>query len=354
MNPLLQNFRNDFLDSMLTFLWQQWSTLGAPGYSDGDDPRIIDPEALLLFSLTISRYDARLFDEIMDWLARHGDYINIQRLKRMLAEESFSAQQLLLAVAAVMAEQGKASKWGRLAELSPVPDKTASLFFNQEGLPINHFGAADPVFAKYGFLRPPWCARDHTHTIQIMKHSGLLFRLRALFGNNARADIILYLLTHESGHPRRIARECYYFQKTVQDALVEMAASGIVRVQSRGKEKHYRLAREDWYQLLQITEPAPIWLSWPLLFSALEKIWAKIGDPEFANLDELVQSSELRQLMKIIRPKNELSGLGLFWEDDAFYPGNDYLKVFVQDISDLIEKLVNAQSIVKKRYSSGF
>ncbi|HPG40237.1 MAG TPA: hypothetical protein PLP19_14695 [bacterium] len=339
---------------MLTFLWRQWSTLGAPGYSDGDDPRIIDPEALLLFSLTVSRYDARLFDEIMDWLARHGDYINIQHLKRMQAEEFFSAQQLLSAVAAVMAEQGKASKWGRLAAVAPVLEKPENLFYSQDGLPIAHFGATDPVFAKYGFLRPPWRARDHTLAVQIMKHSGLLFRLRALFGNNARADIILYLLTHKTGHPRRIARECYYFQKTVQDALVEMAASGIVRVQSRGKEKHYQLAREDWFQLLQITEPAPIWLNWPLLFSALEKIWAKLSDQEFVNLDELLQSSELRQLMKIIRPKIELSGLGLLLADDSIYLGKDYLKVFVQDISDLIEKLVNAQSIVKKRYSIGF
>ena len=68
MSMQLQKFRDHFRELILQFLWRQWSALGVAGYADGEDNWVIDPEALLLFSLSISRYDQRLFDEILDWL----------------------------------------------------------------------------------------------------------------------------------------------------------------------------------------------------------------------------------------------------------------------------------------------
>ncbi len=341
MIMLLQNLKNKFLESIHEFLWRQWSVLGVPGYSGDDDPWIIDPEALLLFSLTFNRYESRLFDETMNWLETYGYMINIQRIKRIQTNEAISSQQLLSAVAAVMSDKGKTSKWRRLASEMQTPDKQQNLFLNKNGTHSIHFGKTDPKFEKYGFLRGPYQSRQHIQSIQILKHQGLSFRLRALLGINARVEIILYLLTHKKGHPRKIARECYYFQKTVQDALVEMAGSGILKISQQGKEKHYRLLHEDWYQLLKIFKPDPIWINWPLLFSALENIWLKISDPEFQNLNELLQSSELRQLVKSNRAKIEMSEMGLFLTDDSHYLGKEYTKIFVQDINKILEKLNN-------------
>lgn len=171
------------------------------------------------------------------------------------------------------------------------------------------------------------------------QNTGLLFKLRALWGINARAEILLYLLTHETGHPRKIARETYFFQKTVQDALVDIARSGIVYIQTRGKEKHYWIRQDDWIRLLQITDPQPVWITWPPLFRALEQVWLKLSEPDFLNLDELLQSSELRQLMKIIRPKIEKAGFGQVLSDETHYLGEAYTPVFVGDMNCLFEKL---------------
>ncbi|HDY87875.1 MAG TPA: hypothetical protein ENH82_07150 [bacterium] len=73
----LQEFKNNYLDLLLQFLWRQWSALGIAGYSESKDPWVIDPEALLLFSATLTRYDQRLFDEILDWMDMNDRFINI-------------------------------------------------------------------------------------------------------------------------------------------------------------------------------------------------------------------------------------------------------------------------------------
>ena len=68
MGTLFLEFRGYILDRLLDLLWRQWSALGVPGRTTIEERRVVDPESLLLISLTVGRYDARLFDEILDWL----------------------------------------------------------------------------------------------------------------------------------------------------------------------------------------------------------------------------------------------------------------------------------------------
>jgi hypothetical protein len=62
MNISLVDFKSLVLDRLLALLWRQWSALGVPGHDPVEERRVIDPEPLLLLSLTVARYDARLFD----------------------------------------------------------------------------------------------------------------------------------------------------------------------------------------------------------------------------------------------------------------------------------------------------
>ena len=57
-----QHSRDKLLKQFLDFLWQQWSTLGVAGQSDREDPRSIDPEALLLATTRFGRYAPRLLE----------------------------------------------------------------------------------------------------------------------------------------------------------------------------------------------------------------------------------------------------------------------------------------------------
>ncbi len=340
MKTLLENYRNEINEKMIRFLWQQWSSLGVVGYGNGENPWIIDPEALLLFSLTISRSEPRLFDEIMDWLDINGRFCNIQRLRSILKKEDFSCHKIMKAVAKIMTERGKTTKWDRLSQKSNQQDSSENLFFKKNGEQIPHFGKPDPIFQEYGLLRGPLKFRGHTQPVKASKNTGLIFKLRTLWGVNTRAEIILYLLTHESGHPRQIARETYFFQKTIQDVLVDMSRSGLVYIQQKGKEKHYWIKQDDWYNLLQITDKKLVWINWPSLFSALEKVWLKLNEPDFLNLDSLLQSSELRQIMKAIRPKIESAGFTRVLSDDKLYLGEEYKPIFVQDIKKLYDQLL--------------
>ncbi|MDD3927980.1 MAG: hypothetical protein PHT33_15155 [bacterium] len=53
-----------------SIILRKWSQLGVAGAIQAKDNWIIDPEALLLFTMDAGRYDPRLFDEVADWTLR--------------------------------------------------------------------------------------------------------------------------------------------------------------------------------------------------------------------------------------------------------------------------------------------
>jgi hypothetical protein len=334
---LLTEFRGSYQDLLLSFLWRQWSALGVAGYGASDDKWFIDPEALLILSCSMARYDARLFDEILDWLDTNGSFINIQRLKTIMKEEQFVGEKVISAIAAVIGDRRKFSKWARLSQRTEPLDIKEDLFLRKNGEPIELFGKPESIFDQYGFRRGRLEFRGHTQPARIVQNTGFLFKLRALFGVNARCEIVLYLLTHESAHPRKIARETYYYQKTVQDRLVEMTRSGLVFVRPAGKEKRYWLKREKWFDFLADDVNKEIqWVNWPSLLSALEEIWLRLNRKDLANMDSLVQSSELRLLMQRVRPRIEAAGFASSLSDDRLYLGESYISAFLSDIKRIL------------------
>ena len=112
MNISLKEFKKTILESLLDLLWRQWSALGVSGYSHSEESQVVDPEALLLLTLTVARYDARLFDEVLDWLEVNGDYLNVQRLQNLVKQFDFKARTELSAVAELLGQKSSvALKW---------------------------------------------------------------------------------------------------------------------------------------------------------------------------------------------------------------------------------------------------
>lgn len=337
MNKQLKIFKEEYQSLLVNFLWRQWSALGVAGQADAGDNWIIDPEALLLFTCTIGRCEPRLFDEVLDWLRENGRFINGMRLKRMLRMESFAGERALGAVASVLAQGAEAMKWRLLAKTPPPFTTTEAFFFGPDGRPLPVVGESEPGFARFGFRRGPLRLRGYSQKFRAAQPSNLALQLRALFGITARCEIVLYLLTHEAAHPSQIAREAFFFDRAVQGTLVDMLQSGVVQLRSRGREKHYWLLQKPWADLLNRPEPFPLWITWPPLFSALEKIWLKLNDPRLETLDPLLQSSELRQLMMEVRPAFERARFDRALSDDRNYVGEKYLPVFLEDVSKLLQ-----------------
>ena len=138
--------------------------------------------------------------------------------------------------------------------------------------------------------------------------------------------------------PREIARQCYYYQKTVQDTLVDMRCSGLVQASPSGREIWYRLVSPLWKELLAGEEELPHWICLPPLFSAFEQIWLGISDPGLADsVTPLFLSSQLRELMQSVRGAIERSGLGDRLSDAGEYVGEEYIPVFFQDVRKLFD-----------------
>lgn len=162
-----------------------------------------------------------------------------------------------------------------------------------------------------------------------------MLQLRALFGINVRCEIILYLLPHEAAHPPRIARDAYYCGCTVQNTLVDTSHSGVIHLRTAGRRKLYWLKPDTWAALLNRKEPFPKWVTWPPLFSALERIWLKLNDTLLLQADPLLQSSEVRRIMMQARPHVERAGFDKALSEDRQYIGESYLPVFLSDLRRL-------------------
>lgn len=340
MDTSLPEFRAYILDRLLDLLWRQWSALGVPGRTTTDDEHwVIDPESLLLLSLTICRYDARLFDEILDWLVVNGAFMNVQRLKNLRKRFDFQCESQLGSISELLVvKSNDPLKWRRLSA-DPSQRSPEPLFFLKNGKPIPVPDEKSPEFSAHGLLRGPIKLRQHAQPFPTKGAPSLLLRLRALLGVNARCELLCLLAAAKEIHPSDVARQTGYSPRTVQNTLAEMARSGIVHVRSSNRIKWYRLQSGVLDNLLKSTGSPTPWIHWAPLFRALEILWIGVIDPKRKDLDPLTLASELRRLSKEMRPLLGDAGWGSQLEDDKSFRGSEYSSVFARNTKDLLSQL---------------
>jgi hypothetical protein len=323
-----KDFKTLFLENILEFLWRQWSIIGVLGEARTKDPWLIDPEPMLLFTLEMGRYEPRLFDEVMDWLAVNGKWIDLQRIRGILQRKDKTTKGLMGAVAAYLVEECNARKWKNLANLVkiqlPVNGSHAeSLFYQKDGQPYPMVGNPDRSFLSFGFHRPKLKLRRLTRETPISAQRTIRFLLRALFGVGSRTECLIYLLTHDGGHPAEVAKSTGLSIRGTQDALIDLSRSGLVLTRVKGKRKiEYWLSHERWWKFLSgasITEiEKPVWIDWISLYSALSQLWITLDEMSRESLSDYMRSSRLRDCLESVG--NELSRSGL---DIPTIPGRD-------------------------------
>ncbi len=296
---LLQEFRNELLNLYLQFLWRQWSALGVAGYGESGDNWVIDPEALLLFSASMARYDQRLFDEILDWLSVNERFINVQRLKVVMKKEDFQSASVIHAISGEINNRRSDLKWRRLAEKESPYGENKSLFFLKSGKPMPVGPEKDPNFLEYGFIRNPVENREMSKAFPLKKKACLLLQLRGLMGVNSRSEILLYLLLNQKGTIQEIATQNYYSWKSVQDVLFELGRSSVVHFPEAKRGRVYYIDPEPWFKMLLDSKEENIqWICWPALLRCFEIIWFKINEENFTKLSGLEQAAEVKLLME--------------------------------------------------------
>lgn len=344
MSISLIEFKATVLNQLLDFLWRQWSALGVAGQSAPEERRVIDPEPLLLLSLTVCRYDARLFDEILDWLTVNSGLMNAQRLKNLLQQFDFQCKAELSAVAELLGKKSSNTlKWKTLSS-SHALATAEPLFYFKEGKPLPLPSEKAPEFSAHGLLRGPVKLRGYSQPFPVQGMATLLLRLRALLGVNSRCELLCLLGASDEIHPADIARQTGYFARTTQSALVEMARSGVVEMRSSHREKMYWLKPGLLDNLLRPDGQPTAWVNWAPLFRALEILWLGLIDPKRQDLDPLLLASELRRLTIAMRPLLGEAGWGMHLRNESAYRGEEYGAVFVQDITALLERLNHGAS----------
>lgn len=281
---------------LLEHLWSQWSSLGVAGYGAADE-RIIDPEALLLCSLEQARWDARLFDAVLDWCLVNGSLLAIPRLKTL--RERHPVARSLATLAELMQTAGGGVRWKPLLEWAPDPGKPEPLFLTLEGRPLPLVSAPDPAFLRHGLLREAFKPRGQASPFPPGEPAALVLSLRALMGSSARCEILAQLAGGQERTPSQLARQTGYSQKNVQDAMVDMARSGHLRVRSVGREKRYRLD-EPFRQFLgagKTLTPYPWMTVYPLVAKslALQSKAEDLGLPQSSVHPLLHQALEANQ-----------------------------------------------------------
>lgn len=260
-------------EAILELCWRQWTAAGLAGTQE-DTRTLIDPEALLIASLTLGRYDARFFDEVLDWAVQNWRLLDSARLKR-IARGASGTERALLEVVSRMASGDRAAAKLR-DELAPAAaHQTAdsgalqNLFFSQ-GPDEESWIEPDPIFKAAGFLRSPARLRGLSRRPRAANPACLRFKLRALCGVGSRAEVLAYLLTHDWAHGRLIADRGAYPQGPVASYLVSLLEAGMVERREEGKKVVYRLQGD--LQLVPAEPPRFVdWIRvWPSLTGLLE------------------------------------------------------------------------------------
>ncbi len=296
MKNSLLNSNDDLRRSIINLLWKQWSALGVSGHVAPGGKALVDPEALVLFSTVFARHDARLFDEVADWLQQNGIWINVLRLIRMQQEFELGDATILGALAEHMTKDSAHTKWKVLTKRAEKAGTHAPLFPH-----LIVPNQADETFRHWGWLRPPMERRGLSRPPKPNQPASFLLKMRSLFGRQSRAEVFAWLLTHDAGHPAQIARETGYFRGSVQNVLNELELSGHVFATREGREKHFVLQREQWRFLLTWAPGGvadfPQWVPWAVLFTTIRRFHDLLASAEFDAHSDDFQAIELNRVL---------------------------------------------------------
>ncbi|MDP6525000.1 MAG: helix-turn-helix domain-containing protein [Kiritimatiellia bacterium] len=342
MTTSAMTFRNELKERLIDFVWQQWCRLGVSGASRRGNDRVIDPEVLLAFTSEIGRYDARLFDEVLDWLATNGSWINTQRVSAIMKQDKTGCPQVMGAMAAWMCDRDKSMKWRGIAKRYHAESQSPSefLFRNAPDGTMSVVEEPDAHFARYGLMRETVQTRDMTQLVNMSDPANVIFRSRALFGINIRADVLVYLLTTEGGHARRIAELLGFNHMRVQSVLSALANAGFVTVRTEGKAKNYWIDRERWGPVMFPDQAiSPRWVNWRPFVRGLTSVWREAWNLDDARADEYIVSSKMRVAMRKARDDLYASGIAFDIADDRNYVAEAYLPIFERDIAGILEAM---------------
>lgn len=314
MKSSLKNFKAEFSQTVLNFLWSAWSQVGVMGGSAPSHPLMVDPEPMLLTTWEFARQDARTFDEVLDWLAHNGRWINVVRLTTLLDKDQICSPTIAGAVAAFLAEADKTPKWRKLAQqCRPKSGVGGEILFQHHGKPLAPVkGQTDKTFLDYGWRRSPLQLRGQSQQLPTWTPSCLVLKCRALFGVNIRADVFACLVARGPATASGLARELGYSQRRVQDTLVDLQLAGQLQTRLDGNRREYSIeSSKGWQLLFESMRERATWFNWRAYGRAMSTIWKAAVAIRVEDLTEYLFESEMAKAITVAQPDLTAAGLAL-------------------------------------------
>jgi hypothetical protein len=262
-------FKLSLREIVLHFLWDCWAQLGVSAHPQVTLKKPIDIDALLAFSLEQARFDARLFDEILDWVTINGDLINCNRLKYIFCTMIGGESLLLSAIAESIYLKTHFQNWKALIKNKDTNEvHYVFRLGTTKVLPVVR--QPDTIFKKFGFLRDKWDITGNSQPFNPHNPLALHLRIRSIVGLGSRSDLLFYLATNESAYPAEIAKALQYTPRSIQLPLLDLARSGTITQFNIANRKMYQL-KPVWKGLLQYAYDSH-WVQWTSLFDFLTSL----------------------------------------------------------------------------------
>jgi len=273
-NKIVRNIRTLAEATLVETTWAQWSVLTTTALPAAERRAwtIVDPEALILASLSVGHHERRLNDLVGGWTRVGASLMSMQRM-RTLAKHFPDRVQDQLGPITAAAKSGGHLKWERLTAESQAPE------YRLRDKPVSLSRLTDAP--------------------------ALTLRLRAGIGVNAKADLLSLLLGlgGEAADLKVIAAATAYTERAIRIAVQEMTLAGFIH-EIEGRPSSYYAEPRAWAQLLQhqldrsqAEFSLPRWRFWWAVFAFLAKVadWGERA--EASNWTDYVASSRARDLL---------------------------------------------------------
>lgn len=314
----LAQLADELRDAVLRVVWRQWRTLGAAAVgrhtshsraADGETRHVealIDPEALVLISLTLLRDERRLGDMLHDWAVLNSDLLSVQRIKNLEADYPAPMQNELMHQLALFAtaasDEGKDLRWRPLAHRPSVSGE------GKHGARASSDESLNDSLARTSHAHAPSGARVKMRAARtrLLADATLLLRLRLGFGVGIKADLLAFLLARAEDWAtvREVVDATGYTSAAVRRAAEDLAAARLIESLD-GQPSGYRVSYAYWAPLLGLKDRPPRWAAWHerFVFAAAFLHWSHAARAR--PLSEYALGAYGRDLLEHHRPAFE-------------------------------------------------
>lgn len=235
-----ENLRSYIRDVTLDVIWRQWHAVGGMTSTDRLTNSLVDPEALILMSLSLQQEEPRLGDILGDWITINSDLISVQRIRNMASHFTPSSTASLASLARIAVEDGKDHRW------KPIMG--------------NHASGLQRRTAKRS-------GKKRATRTRPLEPAALMLRLRLALGVGIKADMLAFLLSAE--HEARASISVIASATDYTVAPVRKAAENLVEARfierTADTRSEYHANRDAWRELLEVRS-LPAWRGWAIRF----------------------------------------------------------------------------------------